>query len=147
MSEQKFDPVQEFVSLRDSLSKTVGNTIRTATGLKTSPDFPAVDIYETDELLVVVTESLLGANSDSFEISVEENILTITGETVSPLEIEDAAYLHKERQFGVFKREVRLPRKVAAQKAKASFKSGVLTITFPKAAQEGSQIIAVTPAE
>ena len=145
MSEAKFDPVKEFVSLRDNISKAVGDSIRTAVGTTTL--FPAVDVYETENEVVIITEPLIGAQPASFEVSMQEDVLTIGGETTSDLDIPEEAYLHRELRFGVFSRDVRITRPVKSTEAKASFKNNRLTITLPKREDNASQIINVTPAE
>lgn len=141
----KFDPVKEFVSLRDNLSKTVGQGLKNVTGAVVP--FPAVDIYETEDAVIVQTESLPGLDVSSLEISMEEDILTLKGETQSASVIPDDAYLHRELRYGEFKRDVRIPRQVKADKASAAFKHNILTITLPKQLQAKGQIIDVTPAE
>lgn len=148
MSEEKdpkFDPVKEFVTLRDSITRAVGQGIRNVT--TTSSVFPAVDVYETEDTVVVRTEPLHGANAADFEVAMEEDVLVLTGKTVDDLEVDEAAFLHRELRFGPFAREVHIPRKVDAQKAQAAFKNGVLTITLPKLKAGASQIIDITPAE
>lgn len=145
MSDQKFDPVKEFVNLRDSVSKAVGEGIR---GVASATNvFPAVDVYETEDSVIIYTEPLIGMSPEKIEVSMEDDILTISGETQRLVDVEDTAFLHRELRFGPFAREVRIPRKVKAAEAKASFKQGVLTISLPKVGGSTSQIINVTPAE
>lgn len=147
MSEQKFDPVKEFITLRDNISKSVGEGLRTVTGVGPLV-FPAIDMYETEEAVVIYTEPLVGLDAASIEVSVEDDVLTISGETKPQVEVEATAYLHRELRFGPFAREIRVPRKVKTDAAKATFKKGTLTITLPKIPQENKgQIISVTPAE
>jgi HSP20 family protein len=144
MTEQpKFDPVKEFVSLRDNLSRAVGESLRAATGTT----FPAIDMYETDDAVIIYTEPLLGADPSKFEVSMEDDMLVISGETQAHIQIDDSAYLQRELRFGAFARTIRIPRKVKATEARATFKKSVLTITIPKQTDSGSQIIGVTPAE
>lgn len=145
MPEQKFDPVKEFISLRDNISKSVNKGLRGVTGVLA---FPAVDIYEDENAVVVYTEPLLGIDKSSIEVSMEQDRLSISGVTKSPFNVADTAYLHRELHFGKFKRDIQIPRRVKANEAKASVKNNVLTVTLPKqtaAAQD--QIIDVTPAE
>jgi len=145
MTEQKFDPVKEFINLRDSISKSIGQSLKNATGI--TPDFPAVDIYETEDSLVVYTEPLLGIVPSSVEVSMEKDVLTFAGETIPDQDIPKTAFLRRELKFGAFVRSLVIPRPVIADKASASLKKGVLTITLPKAQTGTEQIINVTPAE
>lgn len=142
---EKFDPVKEFINLRDNISKSVGEGLRSVTA--GAVGFPAVDVYETPDSVVVYTEPLIGLQTDSIEVSMEEDILTLKGETRPQVTVSDEAYLHRELRFGPFAREVRIPRKVKANEARAAFKQNVLTITLPKVEESTSQIIGVTPAE
>jgi HSP20 family protein len=145
MPEQKFDPVKEFINIRDSISKTIGQSLKNAAGI--SPDFPAVDVYETEDEVVVCTEPMLGIVASSIEISMEDEMLTIGGEAQSDKEIPESAYIRRELVFGAFLRTVAIPRAVEPSKASAALKNGVLTVKLPKAAKKTEQIIEVTPTE
>lgn len=146
MSDRKsdFDPVKEFVSLRDNISKVVGDGLRNVAGAV----YPAVDVYETEDAVIVYTQPLKNADKNSFEVSMEAQTLTISGKTEPPTDVDDEAYLHRELRYGSFNRTVQIPRDVKANEAKAAFKDNVLTITLPKQEQPaGGQIIDVTSAE
>ena len=146
MPEQKVDPVKEFINIRDSISKTIGQSLKNVAGI--TPDFPAVDVYETEDEVVVCTEPILGVVSSSIEISMEDEMLTIGGETHNPdQEIPESAYIRRELAFGTFSRTVAVPRAVDPSEAAASLKNGVLTVKLPKIAQKAEQIIEVTPTE
>jgi len=93
---------------------------------------PSVDIAETDEN-VVVTAELPGVKQDEVNISVMNDILTLKGEKKEEKEIKKENYHRIERNYGSFQRSVSLPTGVQADKAKATYKDGVLTITIPKA--------------
>jgi HSP20 family protein len=143
MTEQKFDPVKEFVTLRDSISRAVGESIRTVSGMT----FPAVDVYETEDAVILYTEPLLGADPARFEVSMENDLLTISGETRPHVNVDDSAFLHRELRFGAFSRTIQLTRKVSAAQAAAAFKHNILTVTLPKIHDEDNPIIGVEPAE
>ena len=142
MTEEKFDPVKEFVILRDSLGRAVERGIRSVTG---PAGFPAVDIYETVDTLYVRTEPVAGLKKNTLEISIDANILTIKG-TCADLN-QDVTSLYREIHFGDFERNVRLPRLIDANITKARVKDGVITVTMPKSKDSKSKIVDVTPAE
>lgn len=139
----KIDPVKEFANLRDSVSRAIGQSIQSFTG----GVFPLIDIYETETSVIVRTSSIDGLLPDSIEVAMEEDMLTIRGETRSVDEINDDAYLQRERRFGKFTRTIRIPRAVDSEAAQATFKAGVLTVTLPKLADTRPQVIEVTEAE
>jgi HSP20 family protein len=91
---------------------------------------PAVDIYETAEALTVVTD-VPGADPDSIETDLRDNLLTITAR-VKPVE-GNLRPLHTEYRIGHFTRQFRLGQHIDQSKISAVLKDGVLTLTLPKA--------------
>jgi HSP20 family protein len=92
---------------------------------------PEVDVTETDKEFRVTAE-LPGMDDKDIEVTYFDGGLTIKGEKREEHEEERGDYYRSERQFGAFERTVPLPSDVNADKAKASFKKGVLKITLPK---------------
>jgi HSP20 family protein len=92
---------------------------------------PEVDVTETGKE-VRVTAELPGMEEKDLEVSLIDGALTIRGEKREEHEEEKGDYYHSERQYGAFERIIPLPSEVDADKAKASFKKGVLKITLPK---------------
>lgn len=91
---------------------------------------PAVDIFETDDALVLKAD-LPGADAESIETDVRENLLTITAR-VTPLDGKWKP-LHTEYREGHYLRQFRLGQQIDQTKITAGFKDGVLTLTLPKA--------------
>jgi HSP20 family protein len=92
---------------------------------------PALDLYEDKDNFVVKAE-LPGMKREDIEVSLHEGSLSISGERKSEEKHEGADVYRTERFFGRFQRTVALPTPVAADKVKAAYKEGVLTITLPK---------------
>jgi HSP20 family protein len=103
---------------------------------------PAVDMYQTDNE-VVVKAAIPGIKSDDVQISVTGEVLTIKGETKEKEETKDKAYHIREQRWGVFERTIVLPTEVVADKAKADFENGILTVTLPKAEDVRPKTIAI----
>ncbi len=95
---------------------------------------PAVDVRETNDELQVTAE-LPGLAPEDVNVTVENGVLTISGEKKQEVQEgkEDGNYYLYERRYGRFERSFSLPRSVNADKVKASFENGVLTIALPKA--------------
>ena len=93
---------------------------------------PAVDMYEDKNNIVVETQ-LGGIDPDKVDVSIENNVLTIKGESEKKREVEDKNYYRKEIRRGAFYRSIPLPTKVDGDKAVAINEDGVLKITVPKA--------------
>jgi len=92
---------------------------------------PALDVYEDMDSFVVKAE-LPGMKKDENEVSLHDGILCISGERKAETKTEDAEVYRAERFVGRFQRSVVLPATVAADKVKAAYTDGVLTITLPK---------------
>jgi len=95
---------------------------------------PAVDMYEDQDNIVVETQ-LGGIDPAKVDVAIENNILTIKGESEKKSEVEDKNYYRKEIRRGSFYRSIPLPAKVDGDKAKAVNEDGILKITVPKVAE------------
>ena len=108
-------------------------------------DFPgqlAVDVYETDEKLIVKARTA-GVNKEDLDVSISDGILTISG-TLSSGDDTDATQWHIQECFwGEFSRTVALPVAVKEEEVGAVLKDGVLTISFNKVKQEQAKKITI----
>ena len=92
---------------------------------------PALDVFE-DKDNVYVRAEVPGMRKEEIEVSLHNGSLSISGERKSEEKFKDAEVYRGERFFGRFQRTVTLPTPVAADKVKAQYKDGLLTITLPK---------------
>ena len=124
---------------------TVAPTQADDTWDEADDEFPgqlAVDVYETEETLVVKARTA-GVNKEDLDVSISDGILTVSG-TLSSGDDTDATNWHiQECYWGEFSRTVALPVPVKEDEAQASLKDGVLSITFPKVQQEQAKKIQV----
>ena len=108
-------------------------------------DFPgqlAVDVYETEERLVVKARTA-GVNKEELDVSISDGILTISG-TLSSGDDTDATNWHiQECYWGEFSRTVALPVAVKEDEVDAVLKDGVLTISFTKVKSEQAKKITI----
>jgi HSP20 family protein len=96
---------------------------------------PQVNMTE-DEKSLQVSAELPGLDEKDLEISLSKDSLTIKGEKKEENEHKDKEAYYLERSFGTFTRVLPIPKDVNTEKAEASFKKGVLTITLPKVERE-----------
>jgi HSP20 family protein len=89
-------------------------------------------MYQTDDE-VVVRAALPGFKPDDVQINITGDVLHIKGEMKHEEEKKEKAWHMREQRWGAFERSVALPTDVVADKARAEFENGVLTITLPKA--------------
>ncbi|MGB5400706.1 MAG: Hsp20/alpha crystallin family protein, partial [Thermoanaerobaculia bacterium] len=95
---------------------------------------PPVDVQETEDAYVFTAE-LPGMSKDDVSITLEDNLLTLSGER-SLKEKEEGENFHRvERAYGSFSRSFSLPSQVDSSKVEASFKDGLLTVEIAKAEQ------------
>jgi len=132
----RWDPVRDLSDFRYTVDRFVdrgfSRPFRLVNWDAVGELFP-VDVAETNAE-VTVTASLPGVEPDDVEIAVTGNKLTIKGETSSQTEEEGATYHRQELRRGTFYRALRLPAKVDADAAEATFENGVLNLRLPKAA-------------
>jgi|SRR5688572_2269361 len=130
----KYDPFRELRGLHDEMNRLFAGV---GPGVQQGDDFargawtPNVDIFEDKDNLIVEAE-LPGMNREDFEVSVENNTLTLKGERKFEKKTEGDNYHRVERSYGSFTRQFTLPQSVTAEGASADFENGVLRVALPK---------------
>lgn len=119
-----------------------------AAGTRPMPFFPrwsllASEVEETDKELVVRIE-IPGMDKEDCRISIEGNVLRVSGEKRYEREGGDRTYHVMECAYGSFQRNIPLPHNVDTERAEATYRRGVLTVRLPKAASEQSRTVPVT---
>lgn len=92
---------------------------------------PTVDVYE-DKNGIILEADLPGMKAGDFELSVENNVLTLRGERKFEKKSEEGNYHRVERSYGQFTRSFTLPSTVNIEQVNAEFKDGVLRVTLPR---------------
>lgn len=104
---------------------------------------PAINVYQ-DKDNVMVETSIVGIDPKNVEISVENDVLTVSGKTEMKSDVKREDYYRKEIREGSFMRSVILPMQVKGDKAEASYEKGILKIRLPKAEAAKPKKIAIT---
>jgi HSP20 family protein len=133
-----WDPLRDLSGIQDKMnqlfedtfSRTRGRDEALAKGMWT----PAVDIYETEDSVVVKAE-LPGLEKDQIGVEIKDGILSLRGERKFEKEVKEENYHRIERSFGSFHRSFSLPTSVEQDRISARFKDGVLEVQLPKKAQ------------
>ena len=92
---------------------------------------------------VVVRASVAGVAPEDINVDIEDGVLTVSTESTSESEKKEGTYLLRERRSGSYRRSLRLPDSVDADKAESSYEHGVVTITFPKVEARKSKHIEI----
>jgi len=123
---------QPFLEPFEEMDKFFSNVPAAMRGDSESGFVPAVDMYE-DKDNVIVEAQLAGIDPENIDISVENDVLQIKGESEKKNEVDDKNYYRKEIRRGSFYRSIPLPAQVEGEKASAECDEGVLKISIPKA--------------
>jgi HSP20 family protein len=99
---------------------------------------PSLDWHESDGQITVNAE-LPGVDEKDIDISVADQVLTISGEKRSEFERKEGDRFRSERSYGRFSRSISLPFAIDADKVEAKFDKGVLKLTIPKPAEARQQ--------
>jgi HSP20 family protein len=132
------------MSLRDAMDRLFDESFLRPQATGARSIVPAIDLAETDKELVV-TAAVPGLKPDDLKITVTGNTLEISAQTTSEQERKDATYHLRERSMTSFSRAVALPKEVVADKAKAEFENGVVTLTLPKVESAQRRSITIKP--
>ncbi len=129
----------------DDLNDSATAPVATVAEEPADDDLPgqlAVDVYESDEKLVVKARTA-GVNKDELDVSISDGILTISGTLSSGDDAEATNWYIQECYWGEFSRTLALPVAVKEDEVEAILKDGVLTITFSKVKPEQAKKIQV----
>jgi HSP20 family protein len=141
----RFDPFRDITSLRDEMNRLFTRTLGDG-GSGVASWTPAVDVFDTADAIVLRAE-LPGLTTDDFDIEVDGDVLTLSGERTFEEAVEEGRYHRIERSYGRFARSVTLPQNVKADEISANLDDGVLTVRVPKADEVRPRRIAVTAGE
>jgi HSP20 family protein len=128
----RWEPARGSMSLQDQLSRVFGELPeRTGEESNLTAWAPAVDIYETENDLVIKAD-LPEVDPQDLDIRVANNILTIRGERKFEKKVDEQNYLRIERAYGAFTRSFSLANSVKSEEIKAEYQNGTLTLHIPK---------------
>lgn len=134
MSITRYDPFRDLKSLQDEVNRLFSTNFSRSfgdEGIARGTWTPNVDIFENKDELVLEAE-LPGMNREDFELTIENNVLTLRGERRFEKKDEADNYHRVERAYGAFTRSFTLPQTVSSEDATAEYKNGVLRVTLRK---------------
>jgi HSP20 family protein len=134
MSILRYDPFRDLRSLQEEVNRLFSTNLTRGfgeEGIGRGAWNPSVDIYENKDQIVLEAE-LPGMNRDDFELTVENNVITLRGERQFEKKDETDNYHRVERSYGSFTRSFTLPHTVSTEGATADYQNGVLRVALPK---------------
>lgn len=103
-----------------------------------------LDVYETEDA-VVIRASVPGFKPEDIDVTVTGDVLTIKGQYKPEDESKNRRnYIHRERRYGSFVRQLTLPTAIDANRVSATFENGVLELEMPKRAEVKPKSVKIT---
>lgn len=129
----EWDPFKDLIDLQKEINRLFETSFsRLPQRFVSEETFaPAIDLYE-DENEYVVEAELPGLKQGEIKVSVEDDILSISGEKKREKEVKEENLYRSERFYGKFERQIVLPQNADRENIKASYKDGVLKVIIPK---------------
>jgi HSP20 family protein len=149
MTIMRYDPFRDLRTLQEEVNRLFSTNMTRAfddEGIGRGAWAPSVDIYENKDQIVLEAE-LPGMKQEDFDLSIENNVITLRGERKFEKTDENDNYHRVERSYGAFTRSFTLPHTVSAEGATAEYNNGVLRVTLPKREETKARRIQVTGSE
>src|ERR1044072_6250286 len=142
----RYDPFRDLRTLQEEVNRLFSTNLTRAfddEGIGRGAWAPSVDIYENKDQIVLEAE-LPGMKQEDFDLTIENNVITLRGERKFEKTEETDNYHRVERSYGSFTRSFTLPHTVSAEEAKAEYSNGVLRVTLPKREEAKSRRIEIS---
>lgn len=105
---------------------------------------PSIDVVRRDGEIVLRAD-IPGLKPDEVRITVQDGILTVSGEHEERTSEEEQAYVRRERRYGAFSRSMSLPRGVRADEIEATTEDGVLEVRIPMPTEAQADAVEIKP--
>lgn len=142
----RWNPLKEMVSLRERMNRMFDDPLFRFDGRSEETGMgawlPAVDMFEKDDHLVIKAE-LPGMDKKDISLDFKDGVLTLSGVRKQENEVSEENFYRREMSYGKFVRSFSLPADSDAEKIKADFQNGVLTVEVPRPAQPKPKQISV----
>ena len=140
----RFDPLSEMQRMSDMFDRLFGSPLVSSHSFITAPRESTVplDVIEKEGKLLV-RAAVPGVSPDELNVSIENNVLTISGEMKHEQEDENDKVYYRECCYGSFSRSIRLPEHLQIDKVDAEFSNGYVIITIPKLPEAQPQSLKV----
>jgi HSP20 family protein len=136
----RWNPRREMATMQSTLNRLFNDTWHT-TWTSVAAHLP-IDAYETDNEYRVVVD-VPGVSQDNINITIHQNVLTVSVDIPQPETPEGQRMLAQERTYGKFSRSIALPRTINSEQVEAIYEDGVLTLMLPIAPEAQPKRITV----
>lgn len=135
----------EFEQIREKVHQVMGEFFRDFRPWAYQPELsfhPPMDVYETEESLMVVME-IAGMKKEDFQVFIQDDLLSISGTRTEFAPYPKTRLHQMEIDYGYFERTLRIPFQVRVEEIKAAYRDGFLVITVPKKSESVSKTVEV----
>ncbi len=149
----RWEPFRDMLNMRREMDRLFDNFFapfttsewETPAGWETPAEWGvAVDVSENEDAYIVKA-SVPGVNPEDIEVTLTDNVLTISGSSKGEVETEGEKFHMRERRFGRFSRTLALPTPPKSEAIEAVQANGVITLTLPKAEESRPKRITIKP--
>ena len=144
MMVQRWDPFREMRWMRENMNQMRRGFSPAAGGHGGTAGWAIPLNVVQDEESIVVYASMPGIDPADLNVTVDNDVLTIRGQTVTEGVGKEGNYLMREMHTGTFQRSLRLPDTLDVDNAQSSYDNGVLTISLPKVEARQARQLPVT---
>ena len=127
----RWAPFDEAMSLRDAVNRLFEDSFVAPQGPSGSMGMET-DIHENEDAYLIEA-TVPGLQAEDIDITLHDNVLTISGEYQKKEQREGTTTHRTERRYGRFTRSFSLPATLDADNVQANLENGILTLTVPKA--------------
>jgi HSP20 family protein len=140
----RFDPISEVQKMNDVFDRLFGTPVFASQRFVSGPRDLTVplDVVEKEDKLVI-RAAVPGVSPDDLNVSIENGVLTISGETKHEEENEQDKVYFRECSYGTFTRSIRLPQNLQVDEVDAEFDNGFVSISLPKVPEEKPKALKV----
>ncbi len=127
----RWNPMRDMIEMQNQIDRMFDDAWKP---LYSQDNLLPLDVDET-ETGYTISAAVPGMNPEDIHVNIQDNVLTISGESNSETERKDEngkRVLMRERRYGKFSRSVRLAQPVNADGVEASYENGVLMLSVPK---------------
>lgn len=128
----RWDPFQEAMTLREAVNRLFEESFVPMMPTRDGGFVPALDLSETPDAYIVEL-AVPGMKAEDLNVTIENGVLSISGEVKKSAEEHERNYHRIERRYGRFSRSITLPSTVRGDAIEARLENGVLTLRVPKA--------------
>ena len=127
----RWDPWRELAGFERQFDELFGRGRAASRGQGMSTWVPALDVHQDGDTMVIRAE-IAGVDPDNVEITIDDDVLTVSGKREDDRKVEEGQWIRRERVTGQFRRSISLPPGVDPDKVKAAAKHGVIEIRVPR---------------